>query len=189
VWEQQIHWFENLGDFCTLSVIFIEQLTSMIEHWRQTGADVMFAIDANQHVYTSPLSRTLLAAPLSMNCQLSDVTGSAVANSHFHGTTPISTIFGSPELKVGNRMCFPHWFGVGDHCVFIVEVSASTLFGDVYPSIALPTLCALNCWVSHIKKRYCSELTSLVTCHNMLTKLQLIAEISSPDQYVVAHNK
>jgi hypothetical protein len=110
---------------------------------------------------TQVQSRVLSAAPLSMTCQLSDITGSTVANSHFCGDTPISTIFGSPELEMGNGMCFPHWYDVGDHHVFIGEVSASTLFGDVYPSIALPNLFTLNWWVSHIEKRYSSELTSL----------------------------
>jgi hypothetical protein len=47
-------------------------------------------------------------------------------------------VYGPPGLDVGDGMCFPHWYGVGDHRVFVVEVIASSLFEGAYSMITLP---------------------------------------------------
>eukprot|EP00956_Cyclotella_meneghiniana_P022375 scaffold42312_cov96-Cyclotella_meneghiniana.AAC.3 len=62
-----------------------------------------------------------------MCCLLEQAIGAKAPNSHFRGNKP----FGSNGLTVGDGMAYPHWYGVGDHRVFVVEVSADNLVNSI----------------------------------------------------------
>jgi hypothetical protein len=76
-------------------------------------------------------------------------------------------------------MCYPHWYGVGDHRVFLLEISAASLFGGDYSKIARPSSRLLTCKITRIRRKYCTSLSKLVERHNMHTKLTLIEEQSN----------
>ena len=137
VWEQQQRYFESKGDFRYPSTIFVEDIIGAITKWRQEGEQVILAIDANQDVYNGKLASSLEKF-CQMSCLFEPVLGERVPNSHFRGRTAISTMFGSPGLVSNNAICFPHWYGIGDHRVFVLEVSAASLFGGEFPTIATP---------------------------------------------------
>ena len=99
--------------------------------------------------------------------------GEQVPNSHFRGTGKLSTIFGSPGLLEGNAICYLHWYGIGDHRLFLLKLLADSLFGGKYPTIARPTSRLLTCKISRIRK-YCTALKQLVISHNMQAKLEHI---------------
>ncbi len=101
-------------------------------------------------------------------------TGERVPNSHFQGTRAISTIFGSAGLAYGHGCCFPHWYGVGDHRVMVLELTAKSLFGGNYPSIASPGARRLNFRIRQTKLKYCKHLQELVNKHNLQSRLEAI---------------
>jgi hypothetical protein len=113
------------------------------------------------------------------------------ANSHFHCSSPILTIFGSPSWDIDNGRCYLQWYGVCGSHVFAIEISASSLFGGTHASIELPTLHILNCQISCIKQQYCNILLTLVHRHNTTPKLQAISKHSGQStltSYQDAHN-
>eukprot|EP00956_Cyclotella_meneghiniana_P029543 scaffold71866_cov64-Cyclotella_meneghiniana.AAC.1 len=127
-----------------------------------------------------------------MCCLLQQAVGAKAPNSHFRGRKPITTIFGSNGLTVGDGMAFPHWYGVGDHRVFAVEVSAASLFGGNYPRIGAPSARSLNCKVSRCRAQYNSVLKSLCDRHKMhekLLALKCLDDSVTPAQYQLMHNK
>lgn len=83
-----------------------------------------------------------------MSCLIQDATGSEVPNSHFWDKDPIFTYFGSGGLTVDDAMAYPHWYHIGNHRVFMLEVSAENLFGGKYPTIGCPAGQNLNCRIS-----------------------------------------
>jgi hypothetical protein len=105
VWDQHKLYYEAKGDFRRPDVIMLEELLAVISQWRQEGNEVILALDANQHVYDGYLGTTLRAEPFHMTCLLQSATGSPVPNSHFRGKDPITTIFGSNGLTVGDGLC------------------------------------------------------------------------------------
>ena len=114
-WEQEQRYFVRKGDLRDPSEIFQQDLLLFIRQCRTDGAQVMLALDANQDVYDGQLANALNQGPFHMACLMEEAMGSKVPNSHFRGTDPITTIFGSPGLRVGEGMVYPHWYGVGDH--------------------------------------------------------------------------
>ena len=98
-----------------------------------------FFLDANQDVYSGKLAHALSAGDTDLYCLMEPVLGEQVPNSHFRGTGKISTIFGTPGLVQGHAMCYPHWYGIGDHRVFVLELSATSLYGGDLPAIPNPT--------------------------------------------------
>ena len=127
------------------STIFIEDLLLMLRGWIKQGEHVLLAIDANQDVYTGRLATQLKEAPYNMHCMLEEAMDEKVPNSHFSGSRKISTFFGTPGIIVGHGMCYPHWFGIGDHRVMILEISAKAAFNGTYPTISKPAARMLNC--------------------------------------------
>lgn len=150
---------------------------------------VILAIDANQNVYEGDLGRALAMPPFDMSCLVHEATGSPVPNSFHRGTEPITTIFGTPGIVVENAMCYPHYNGVGDHRMYMVEVTASSLFGGDYPKIATPSSRQLNCSIDRTVTQYCKELDVLLKRHNMHAKLERLFALPEGDpSYPSLHN-
>ena len=179
VWDQAVRYFQAIGDFRPPADILIDDLASLISGWRKDGDEVVLALDANQDVYSGKLARALSVGDADLSCLMEPVLGEQVPNSHFRGTGKISTIFGSPGLIQGHAMCSPHWYGIGDHRVFVLELSATSLYGGDLPAIPTPTARQLNCKISRVRLKYCATLTRLTERHKMGIKLQTIQSLRS----------
>eukprot|EP00956_Cyclotella_meneghiniana_P019224 scaffold32771_cov65-Cyclotella_meneghiniana.AAC.1 len=192
VWDQNKYYFEARGDFRDPDIILIEDLLLVIRRWRSAGLEVILALDANQHIYDGILAQSLSEEQYGLSCLFREATGADAPNSHFRGTDPITTIYGSGGLTVGDAMAYPHWYGVGDHRVFVVEVSAASLFGGKYPSIGAPASRTLNCKISRVRRNYNNVLKSLCQRHKMhgkLMRIKALDEDVSAAQYQLMHNK
>jgi hypothetical protein len=124
VWEQHAWYFQKQGDLRYPSTIFIDDLVTQLRQWSMQGDHILLAIDVNQNIYSWHLALALRQDSLNMQCLMEQATGEKVPNSHFRGTSAISTIFGSVGLAHGHGCCFLHWYGVGDHRVMILEITA-----------------------------------------------------------------
>jgi hypothetical protein len=111
----------------------------MIRSWRRQGEEVLLCIDANQDVYQGSLATRLSLTDIQLTCMMEPALGEQVPNSHFRGTRKMSTIFGTPGLVEGHAVCYPHWYGIGDHRVFLLEIWAASVFGGEFPTVARPT--------------------------------------------------
>lgn len=188
VWEQQSRYFEARGDMRYPSTIFVEDLLCLLQQWIQNGEHILLAMDANQDVYKGHLALRLQKGPFNMTCMMEDAIGEKVPNSHFSGTRSISTIFGTPGIVTGNAMCYPHWYGIGDHRILLLEFSAKAAFNGTFPAIATPSARSLNCKISRITRRYCTKLQQLTESHKMIERLAKLEGIHG-ESYTLAHNR
>ena len=188
VWEQHSRYFEGKGEMRYPSTIFIEDLLRIIRSWISSGDHVILAMDANQDVYSGKLAQELATDPINMTCLMQRAMGEMVPNSHFSGKGQISTIFGSPGVVTGNGMCYPHWYGVGDHRAMVLEIAASNAFDGSYPTISTPTARILSCRTKRHRVKYCKRLRQLIEEHRMDERLQEIRTLTG-EQYTSAHNQ
>jgi hypothetical protein len=188
VWEQHSRYFEGKGDMRYPSTIFIEDLLRLIRSWISSGDHVMLAMDANQDVYSGKLAQELATEPINMTCLMQRAMGEMVPNSHFSGKGQISTIFGSPGVVTGHGMCYPHWYGIGDHRAIVLEIAAFNAFDGSYPTILAPTARILSCKTKRHKEKYCMRLRHLIDEHRMDERLHDIHTLTG-EQYIVAHNQ
>ena len=149
-------------------------------------------MDANQDVYAGKLALTLFKEPLNITCLMEGAMGCQVPNSHFSGSKRISTIFGSAGVMMGNAMCFPYWYGVGDHHIMVLAVSAKASFDGKLPTNSSHTACNLCCNISCIRIKYCKTLEALVHWHKIhqkLLDLELMDPLLTASEYPILHNK
>ena len=170
------------------STIFIEDLLRLIRYWISSGDHVILAMDANQDVYSGKLAQELATEPFNMTCLMQRAMGEMVPNSHFSRKGQISTIFGSPGVVTGNGMCYPHWYGVGDHRAMVLEIAALNAFDGSFPTIATPTARILSCRTKRHRGKYCTRLRELIEEHRMNERLQEIHALTG-EQYTAAHNQ
>lgn len=192
VWEQQSRYFEARGDLRYPSTIFIEHLLALMATWITNGEHVVLAIDANQDVYSGRLAQSLKEPPFQMTCLMKEATGEPVPNSHFSGHRQISTIFGTKGIITGHGVCFPHWFGIGDHRVMVLEISAHAAFKGDYPTIATPKARSLNSKIPRLRRQYCKTLSQLSEQHKIQQKLDVLTQVSdhlTTDQFQFLHDK
>lgn len=100
--------------------------------------EVILALNANQNIYTGPLATALKDEKYGLSCLFQAATSADAPKSHFSGSEPITNIVGSGGLTVGDAMAYPHWYGIGDHRVFVLEISVASLFGGKFPKIGAP---------------------------------------------------
>ena len=140
---------------------------TQLKEWSMQGEHILSAIDTNQNINSGRLALSLRQEPLNIQCLMKQATGEDVPNSHFRWTAAISTNFGSTGLAHGHACCFPHWYGVGNHRVMILELTAKSLFDGNYPSVASPGARRLNCKIRQTKQRYCKHLQDLIIRHKL----------------------
>ena len=58
--------------------------------------------------------------------------GHKAPNSHHQEMEPISTIFSTPGLLADHVMAYPHWYRLGEHRVFIVELVLAAFLGVIF---------------------------------------------------------
>jgi hypothetical protein len=97
--------------------------------------EVILALNANQNIYTGPLATALKDEKYGLSCLFQAATSADAPKSHFSGSEPITNIVGSGGLTVGDAMAYPHWYGIGDHWVFVLEISVASLFRGKFPKI------------------------------------------------------
>ena len=192
VWEQHSRYFEARGDPRYPSTIFIEHLLNLLSQWIAQGDHILLAIDANQDIYKGRLALRLKEPPFNMSCMLEEATGQKVPNSHFSGNRQISTIFGSCGIVTGQGVCFPHWFGIGDHRVMVLEISAKAAFNGTNPTIVTPKARTLNSKIPRLRRQYCNTLSRLTQHHRMQRKFDVLTHLGpilTTEQFQYLHNK
>lgn len=89
-------------------------------------------------------------------------------------------------------MGYPHWYGVGDRHIFVVEISGESLFGGSYPKIGSPASHTLNYEIMQVRCNCNNALKSLVQWHNMHENpmcIKALDEDVSAAQYQLMHKK
>ena len=191
-WEQEQRYFVKRGDLRDPTQIFIADILGAIRSWRSAGLQVVLVLDANQDVYDGQLAMALQQAPYHMGCLMEEAMGCRVPNSHSRGKKPLTTFFGTSGLTVGNGMVYPHAYGVGDHRVYVLELSSESVFGGVSHPIPPASTRSLNCKISRVRQKYCKVLRALTDRHKMFDKLRRLEALDksvSVAQYQLMHNK
>ncbi len=68
----------------------------------------------------------------------------------------------------------PSQIGVGDHRVFMIDITSASMMGDIFPWILPASGQLLNCAAGRIKKNYIRVLNQLTAWHLLFKKLLYI---------------
>jgi len=134
VWDQHVRYFEARGEVRNPRVMFQSDLLCHLLMCKESGYEILLLGDFNEDVYTGQLALSLSGEFLRMKevCYLT--TGIHLPPTHNRGKVPIDAVFGTVGLMVTSVALLPSRTGVGDHRVFLIDVSSNSILGDVFPT-------------------------------------------------------
>jgi hypothetical protein len=167
-------YFEARGEIRNPRAMFQSDLLSHLHVWKEAGDEILLLGDFNKDVYTGQMASALSSKFLWMKEVCLWTTGIPLPPTHNRGTVLINAVFGTAGLMVTSVALLLSRAGVGDHRVFLIDVSSDSIMGDVFPRVIPAAGCLLNCESDKIKSNYIKVLTQLSNRHLIFKKLLVV---------------
>jgi hypothetical protein len=86
--------------------------------------------DANEDIYWKSIGKLLTNKDgLNMSEVVGNFTGKKIGPTFFRGSKPIDGIWAMPDVVVTHACMMPAGYGVGNHCLFVVDFQEASLVG------------------------------------------------------------
>jgi hypothetical protein len=130
-------------------------------------------MDANEDIYRKLIGKLLMKKDgLNMSEVVGDFTGKKIGPTFFWGSKPIDGIWATPNVVVTHVCVMPVGYGVGNHCLFVVDFQEASLIGKAPHRIKHFTSQCLNTKVSSgATQQYLCCLEGNLACHHLIERL------------------
>jgi hypothetical protein len=129
-------------------------------------------MDYNEHVYDGMLGKALSNREgLNLQEVILKQTGIPTGATFFRGSHPIDGLWALDDHDISNACVMPFGYGVGNHCVFILDIPLESLIGVNPVRIVRPASRRLNSWIPGCGKAYISSLKSNIIQHRLIERL------------------
>ncbi len=108
-------------------------LISLLRQWKDAGDEIVLLGDFNENVYSGDLAWSLSGDNLRMHELCQRITGLPLPHTHIRGSVPIDTVFCTAGIDGVAVALLLSRFGIGNHRVFMVDVTSASMLGDVFP--------------------------------------------------------
>ena len=184
--QHRRHLINKLKDDTCPRVRLQEDLLRQMEKWRKDGERLILCLDANENIYRGDLGPRLTDRDgLGMKEVVGEFTAIQLGATYFRGSEPIDGIWATGDITVTNACVMPVGFGVGDHCLFVIDFATTTLVGSATSTIVRPALCRLNTKIHNCAERYNNHLRRNILRHRLLERL-VTAATSNDSQSDIA---
>jgi hypothetical protein len=118
-------------------VKFREDLVEQLKRWRAQGDNLIVCLDTNEDVYKKSISKALTSVDrLAMKEVVGTFTGKKIGPTYFQGSKLIDAVWTTFDIQVAGACIMPAGYGIGDHCLFVIDFVASLLI-DTSPKRGL----------------------------------------------------
>jgi hypothetical protein len=147
----------------------VAQLTK----WREEGNRLVVCLDANEGIYKKSLGKSLTKSDgLKMSEVVGEFTSTRIEPTFFHSSKPIDGIWATPDIVVAHACVLPAGFGVGDHCLFVVDFQEASLVCTALFCIKRFASHLLNTKVSSgATQKYLKRLEENLSRHHLIERL------------------
>ncbi len=98
-------------------------------------------------------------------------TGKKIGPMYFQGKLPIDGIWATHDVIISNACIMPAGCGIGDHCLFVIDIHTSLLIGTGPPTVQKVASRRLNTCLPHVATKYSKNLTENIRKHCLIEKL------------------
>jgi hypothetical protein len=133
IWDQHIRYFEARGEIRNPRDMFCANLISLLQQWKNAGNEIVLLGDFNKNVYTGDLARSLSGDNLRMHKLCRCITSLPLPHTHICGSVLIDAVFCTAGIDGVAIALLPSRIGIGNHRVFMVDVTYASMLGDVFP--------------------------------------------------------
>jgi hypothetical protein len=141
--------------------------------WCEEGDRLVVCLDANEDIYKKSLGKSLTRSNvLRMSEVVGNFTGTKIGPTFFRGSKPIDGIWATPDIVIAHACIMPAGFGVGDHCLFVMDFQEESLVGKAPLRIKRFTSRHLNTKVSSgATQKYLKRLEENLSHHCLIERL------------------
>ncbi len=100
-----------------------------------------------------------------------DYTGRQIGPTHFWGQLPIDGVWATRDVTVANACIMPAGYGIGDHCLFVIDLHTSSLVGTAPLWERRAASRWLNTHLPHVVAKYNKNIEANIFCHCLIEKL------------------
>jgi hypothetical protein len=105
---------------------------------------------------------------------------------YFRESVPIDAVWATSNVAVVNACVMPVGYGVGDHCLFVVDFATALLVGTgCSQQIVRPALHCLNTRIAGCALRYNKALQRNILRHRLLERMVKVASSEKPKAKIV----
>jgi hypothetical protein len=167
--QHQWHLINKLNILTCPREWFYKDLLRQKKQWQAAGKHLVLCLDANENIYREKLGWQLMDLHcLSMKEVVGELTGRQLGALFFRGSEPINAIWATSNLEVAHACFMPVGYGVGDHCLFVVDFSTASMIGTCPPKIICPALGRLNTKLPGCALWYNWALQKNILCRRLL---------------------
>jgi hypothetical protein len=140
--------------------------------WRAAGDRIILFVDHNKHMYNGPLGTALAnTSGLALKEAILQHTGKRTGATFFRGSKPIDGLWVSSKIKIANVCVMPFGYGVGNHRMFVLDITLKSLIGKRPTKIVRPASRRLNSKIPHCIDAYNKSLEGNIVRHCLIKKL------------------
>ncbi len=156
MYQQQCQYFiTKKKDLTCPNKLFWLHLLQQLIKWRAAGDQIILFMDHNKHTYDGPLGRALAdSSSQGLREAVLQHTGTQTGATFFRGGKLIDGLWVSSNIEISNVCMMPFRYGVGDHCMFVLDITLESLIGKRPTKIICPALRRLNRKVPHCIDAY-----------------------------------
>jgi hypothetical protein len=176
LYQQQRQYFitKKKDLICPNKLFWLHLLQQLVKWWAAGDQIILFMVH-NNHTYNGPLGRTLAdTSGLGLQEAVLHHTGTQMGATFFRGSKLIDGLWVSSNIEILNVCVMPFGYGVGDHCMFVLDIMLESLIGKQPTKIVCPALRRLNSKVSHCIDAYNKSLESNIVQHCLIKKLRKV---------------
>ena len=137
--------------------------------WRRQGGHLIVCMETTEDIYKKSLVKTLVGnKELGMGKAVGDFTGKKVGATFFRGKKPIDGVWTTADVVITGACVMPAGFGIGDHCLFVLNFLTSSLVGHDPPRIGRAAAQRLNTQIPSAEKNYLDRFEDLIIEHKIV---------------------
>ena len=111
-------------------------------------------MDVNEDICKKSIEKTLAGnKELGMGGAVGDFIGKKVGATFFRDKKPIVGVWTTADVLITGVCVMPSGFGIGDHCLFVLDFLTSSLVGHDPPKIVRAAAIILNTQIPSAEKK------------------------------------
>ena len=152
--------------------LFRKHLVHQLKKWHLGGDRIVLFMDHNKHTYDGPLGRVLSdPGGLALQEAVLQHTGRRTGATFFQGIKPINGLWVTSDIEVANACVMLFGYGIGDHQMFVLDITMESLVRKNPTKVVRPASCRLNSKMPQCGKAYVQSLERNIVQHRLLEQL------------------
>jgi hypothetical protein len=161
--------------------LFQIHLVHQLKQWHLGGDRLVLFMDHNEHTYDGLLGK-VLSDPDGLGLQkvVLKYTGKRTGSTFFQGSKPINGLWVTSNIEIVNTCLMPFGYGIGNHRMFVLDITLESLVGRNPTKVVRPASCRLNSKVPRCREAYVQSLERNIVQHRLLERLNKVHHSNIP---------